>query len=301
MFSIAYHSLYAHPLPAGHRFPMEKYELIPAQLLHEGIINAENLFAPEPIDEATILLTHNTDYWQRMANLQLTDREMRAIGFPLSPQLIEREIRICKGTVLCAEYALQHGTSLNVAGGTHHAFGNKGEGFCLLNDFAVAANYILHKGMVKQILIVDLDVHQGNGTAALFHGSKDVFTFSMHGQHNYPFHKEQSHLDIGLQDGTNGSEYLSILNETLPKLIESVKPDIVFYLCGVDVLATDKFGKLKLTIEECAERDFIVYNLCRKHNIPVAAAMGGGYSPDIKHIVNAHCNTFRIAKDVYGL
>jgi acetoin utilization deacetylase AcuC-like enzyme len=301
MFSIAYHSLYAHPLPAGHRFPMEKYELIPVQLLHEGIINAENLFAPEPIDEATILLTHNTDYWQRMANLQLTDREMRAIGFPLSPQLIEREIRICKGTVLCAEYALQHGTSLNVAGGTHHAFANKGEGFCLLNDFAVAANYILHKGMVKQILIVDLDVHQGNGTAALFHGRKDVFTFSMHGQHNYPFHKEQSHLDIGLQDGTNGSEYLSILNETLPKLIESVKPDIVFYLCGVDVLATDKFGKLKLTIEECAERDFIVYNLCRKHNIPVAAAMGGGYSPDIKHIVNAHCNTFRIAKDVYGL
>lgn len=301
MFSIAYHSLYAHPLPAGHRFPMEKYELIPAQLLHEGIINADNLFAPEPLDEATILLTHNTDYWQRMVNLQLTDKEMRAIGFPLSAQLVEREIRICKGTILCAEYALQHGTSLNVAGGTHHAFANKGEGFCLLNDFAVAANYILHKGMVKQILIVDLDVHQGNGTAALFHDSKDVFTFSMHGHHNYPFHKEQSHLDIGLQDGTNGSEYLSILTETLPKLIESVKPDIVFYLCGVDVLATDKFGKLKLTIEECAERDFIVYNLCRKHNIPVAAAMGGGYSPDIKHIVNAHCNTFRIAKDVYGL
>jgi acetoin utilization deacetylase AcuC-like enzyme len=301
MLKIAYHTLYAHPLPAGHRFPMEKYELIPAQLLYEGIITQENLFAPEPLDEETILLTHDTDYWHRMKTLQLTDKEMRAIGFPLSAKLVEREVRICKGSIMCAEYALQYGASLNVAGGTHHAFADKGEGFCLLNDFAVAANYILQQRFLRKIMIVDLDVHQGNGTAALFSGREDVFTFSMHGQHNYPFHKEQSHLDIGLKDGTTGSEYLSILNNTLPKLIDTVKPDIVFYLSGVDVLATDKFGKLQLSIDECAERDYVVYNLCKKHNIPVAAAMGGGYSPDVKHIVSAHCNTYRIAKDVYNL
>ncbi|OSZ82949.1 histone deacetylase [Chitinophagaceae bacterium IBVUCB1] len=301
MLKIAFHSLYAHPLPAGHRFPMEKYELIPAQLLHEDIITQDNLFAPHPADEATILLTHDADYWQRMKNLQLTEKEIRAIGFPLSAKLVEREIRICQGTIDCAMYALQYGAALNVAGGTHHAFANKGEGFCLLNDFAVAANYLLQQKMVRKILIVDLDVHQGNGTAALFAGRDDVFTFSMHGQHNYPFHKEKSHLDIGLQDGTTGSEYLAILNDTLPRLIDTVRPDVVFYLCGVDVLATDKFGKLKLTMDECAERDLVVYTLCKKHGIPVAAAMGGGYSPKVKHIVNAHCNTFRIAKDVYGL
>lgn len=301
MLKIAYHPIYAHPLPEGHRFPMEKYELIPAQLLREGVINAENLFAPGTVDEAIILRTHDADYWQRMKNLQLTDREMRAIGFPLSAQLVEREITLSQGTIDCALYAKQYGVSLNVAGGTHHAFADKGEGFCLLNDFGIAANYLLHAQLAKQILIVDLDVHQGNGTASLFKNEPRVFTFSMHGQHNYPFHKERSDLDVGLTDGTDGNTYLYLLQEHLPALLQTVQPDFVFYLSGVDILATDKFGKLKLSIADCARRDDLVFELCRKYNIPVAVAMGGGYSPQIKHIVEAHCNTFKLAKQIFDL
>lgn len=300
-FKIAYKDIYAHPLPEGHRFPMRKYELIQLQLMHEGIITEENLFEPQPATDATILLTHNQDYWQRMQALQLTDREMRAIGFPLSAELVGREITIMQGSIDCALYAMKYGVSLNVAGGTHHAFAAKGEGFCLLNDFAIAANYLLHHGHVRKVLIVDLDVHQGNGTAALFNGRTDVFTFSMHGAHNYPFHKEQSHLDIGLPDGTTGEEYLSILNQHLPRLLDEQQPDIVFFLSGVDVLETDKFGRMKLSIADCLQRDEIVFSECRKRNIPVAVAMGGGYSPDVRHIVTAHCNTFKAAKEIWEL
>jgi acetoin utilization deacetylase AcuC-like enzyme len=301
MLKIAYHSIYAHPLPEGHRFPMEKYELIPAQLLHEGLITAENLFAPGKVSEEVILWTHDADYWNRMKHLQLTDREMRAVGFPLSAQLVEREITLSQGSIDCALYAKQYGVSLNVAGGTHHAFADKGEGFCLLNDFGIAANYLLHHQLAKQVMIVDLDVHQGNGTASLFKHEPRVFTFSMHGQHNYPFHKEQSDLDVGLANGMDGDTYLGLLLENLPAVLQTVQPDFVFYLSGVDVLATDKFGKLKLSIADCARRDEIVFELCRKHNIPVAVAMGGGYSPQIKHIVEAHCNTFKLAKQIFEL
>lgn len=301
MFKVAYHSIYAHPLPDGHRFPMLKYELIPRQLMYEGAISEENLFAPQQATEASILLTHTQGYWQRMKNLQLTDREMRAVGFPLSAMLVEREITIMQGTIDCALYAMQYGVSLNVAGGTHHAFADRGEGFCLLNDFAIAANYLLHHALAKRVMIVDLDVHQGNGTAALFADSSQVYTFSMHGAHNYPFRKETSNLDIGLQEGIDGAGYLQLLNQHLPDLLDNFKPDIVFYLSGVDVLKTDKFGKLKLTIADCKERDEAVFNLCHQRGIPVAVAMGGGYSPDVKHIVTAHCNTFKAAKAIWNL
>ncbi|MCB0699979.1 MAG: histone deacetylase [Chitinophagaceae bacterium] len=280
---------------------MAKYELIPQQLIREGVITEENLFSPEPLDESIILLTHTAEYWQRMKALELTYREMRAIGFPLSAELVEREIRIAKGTIECAKFAIEHGVSLNVAGGTHHAFADKGEGFCLLNDFAIASNYLLQEKIANKILIVDLDVHQGNGTASLFKDNTSVFTFSMHGAHNYPFRKEVSDLDIGLTDGTTGEEYLSILNSTLPALIDKQKPDFVFYLSGVDVLETDKFGKLKLSMADCEQRDRMVFSLCKQHNIPVAVAMGGGYSKEIKHIVDAHCNTYKAAKDIFEL
>ncbi len=301
MLRIAYHPIYAHPLPEGHRFPMLKYELIPQQLIHEGIITENNLFTPQPLDEETILLTHDMDYWQRMKTLKLTNREMRAVGFPLSQELVQREIIISQGTIDCTKYAMQYGVSLNVAGGTHHAFADRGEGFCLLNDFAIASNYLLHHKVAKQVLIVDLDVHQGNGTAALFKGKEEVFTFSMHGAHNYPFRKEQSDLDIGLTDGTNGETYLERLSAELPRLIKKLQPDFIFYLSGVDVLSTDKFGKMDLSIYECKLRDEIVFELCKKNNIPVVVAMGGGYSPSIKDIVEAHCNTYKSAKDIFEL
>jgi len=301
MLRIAYHPIYAHPLPEGHRFPMLKYELIPGQLLYEGVITEANLFAPNPAPEEVILLTHDVGYWHRMRNLQLTDKEMRAIGFPLSETLVDREITIMQGTIDCALYAMQYGVALNVAGGTHHAFADKGEGFCLLNDFAITANYLLHNNICGKILIVDLDVHQGNGTASIFKDEARVYTFSMHGQHNYPFRKETSNTDIGLADGTDGPAYLSVLSENLIAILDSFRPDFVCYLSGVDVLDTDKFGKLKLSLADCRMRDEFVFSECYKRGLPVAVAMGGGYSPDVKHIVTAHCNTFKAAKEIYHL
>lgn len=299
MLKIAYHEIYQHPLPEGHRFPMEKYELIPKQLLHEGIVTEANFFAPEPTTEEDILRAHDIEYWTRMKNLELTPSEMRKVGFPLSAQLVEREMRIAQGTIDCALYALQYGVALNVAGGTHHAFTNKGEGFCLLNDIAIAANYLLDKTLAKQILVVDLDVHQGNGTAEIFKDENKVFTFSMHGEKNYPLRKEKSDLDIGLPDGTNDESYLKILRDTLPKLIDNLQPDFIFYLSGVDVLATDKLGRLGMSLQGCRERDRFVLESCKKHQIPMAVSMGGGYSPKISDIIEAHTNTFRLAQEIF--
>ena len=299
MLKIAYHKIYQHPLPEEHRFPMVKYELIPSQLLYEGIISAENLFEPEIIKEEDILLTHDADYWNRMKNLQLTDKEMRKVGFPLSAQLVEREQRIAQGTIDCAAYAFKFGVAMNIAGGTHHAFSNKGEGFCLLNDFAIAARYLLHRKNIQRILIIDLDVHQGNGTAQIFANDSRVFTISMHGKDNYPFFKEQSDLDIELPNGITDDVYLHLMTENIPKVIETLKPECIFYLSGVDILATDKYGKLNITPEGCAERDRLVFSWCKQYGIPVVVSMGGGYSPKIADIVNAHCNTFKIASEIF--
>jgi acetoin utilization deacetylase AcuC-like enzyme len=299
MIRIAFDPIYAHPLPEGHRFPMLKYELIPGQLLHEGAVTKEHFFTPGLCDESTVLLTHERSYLDKLLHQTLSASEQRRIGFPQSPELTRRELMITQGTIDCCEFAFQQGVALNVAGGTHHAFADRGEGFCLLNDMAVAANNLLHQNKVQKILIIDLDVHQGNGTAKLFENNPSVFTFSMHGAHNYPFHKERSDLDIPLKDGTTGEEYLKTLREILPELIKEVNPDFAFYLSGVDILETDKFGKLKVTLEECKERDRIVFTALQKNNIPVTVAMGGGYSPDVKVIVEAHCNTFRLAADLY--
>ena len=299
MLKIAWSDIYAHHLPEGHRFPMDKYDLIPKQLLYEGVIKQDNLFEPEPIEEAIVLQTHGADYWHRMKTLQLTAKEMRKIGFPLSAELVKREQVICKGTIDCALFALQYGVAMNVAGGTHHAYTNSGEGFCLLNDFAIAANYLLQHQLAKKILIVDLDVHQGNGTAQIFSGREDVFCFSMHGQDNYPHKKETSHLDIGLPTNTGDDEYLETLEQTLPQLIKEQQPDFAFYLSGVDVLATDKLGKLSLTMQGCKHRDAFVFETLQNSQIPVVVSMGGGYSPRISHIVDAHCNTFKEALRIF--
>lgn len=299
MFKIAYDPIYAHPLPEGHRFPMLKYELIPGQLLHEGLISRHDLFSPDLLDEEVILLTHDQDYWERLRDLRLSPSEERRTGFPLSARLLEREVRIASGTVEGGLLALKDGIAFNVAGGTHHAGHNWGEGFCLLNDQAIAANYLLHNGLCSRILIVDLDVHQGNGTARIFESEDRVFTFSMHGDKNFPFRKERSDLDIALPEGTGDEEYLALLASHLLRIMQEFKPDFVFYLSGVDVLATDKLGKLALSREACKERDRLVLNSCRKAGIPLQISMGGGYSPRLTDIVEAHCNTFRIARDIY--
>lgn len=299
MIKIAHHLLYAHPLPAGHRFPMLKYELIPEQLLHEGTIQQCNFFEPELLAESDIITTHDEQYWLQLKNLTLSPKDQRRIGFPLNKQLIERELRIARGTIDGALLALKYGVAFNVAGGTHHAGSNWGEGFCMLNDQAIAANYLLGNNLANRILIVDLDVHQGNGTAEIFLHEPRVFTFSMHGDKNFPFRKEKSDLDIPLADQTNDEEYLTKLDLLLPQLFKKHQPDFVFYLAGVDVLATDKLGKLALSKDACKQRDQIVFETCLKHQVPIQVSMGGGYSEDIKVIVDAHCNTFRVATNLY--
>ncbi|NEU06866.1 histone deacetylase [Flavihumibacter sp. R14] len=278
---------------------MLKYELIPEQLKYEGIITDSNLVAPEKISEDIILLTHSRQYWRRLRDQQLTAAEERRTGFKLSSRLIEREMRIAQGTVETSLSAMNDRVGFNVAGGTHHAGRDWGEGFCLLNDQAIAANYLLYRSLAHRILIIDLDVHQGNGTAEIFKDQPKVFTMSVHGQNNFPFRKETSDLDIGLRDGIGDEEYLEIISEALERTFEIFKPDFVFYLAGVDVLATDKLGKMALSIQACNQRDRMVFETCIRYKVSVQVSMGGGYSPGIKEIVQAHCNTYKTAIQLY--
>ncbi|QNM84955.1 histone deacetylase [Polaribacter pectinis] len=299
MLKIAYHPIYKHELPEGHRFPMEKYDLLPQQLIYEETCVEENFFEPEIPNNKYFFTVHDPEYFFDLLNMQLSQKAARKIGFPVSEVLVEREMIIADGTMKASEFAIKNGIAMNIAGGTHHAFSNRGEAFCMLNDQAIGAKYLQNKGLAKKILIVDLDVHQGNGTAEIFRNDKSVFTFSMHGKSNYPFIKEKSDLDIPLENDTKDDEYLSILKNTLPKLINIEKPDFIYYLCGVDVLESDKLGKLSLTIEGCKERDRFVLQTCFNNKIPVMCSMGGGYSKDINIIVNAHANTFRLAQEIY--
>ncbi|MBC7641056.1 MAG: histone deacetylase [Flavobacterium sp.] len=299
MLPIAFHPIYKHPLPEGHRFPMLKYELLPKQLVHEGTAEISDFFEPKICDLQHVLAVHDKQYVADLLNLKLDPKAARKIGFPLSKELIERELRIAQGTITGCEIALQNGIAFNIAGGTHHAFSNRGEAFCMLNDQAIGAQFLLESKLAKRILIIDLDVHQGNGTAEIFAQNNKVFTFSMHGKTNYPFKKEISDLDISLENGTNDVTFLSILSETMPKLINQQKPDFIFYLSGVDILETDKLGKLSCTIDGCKKRDEIVLSLCNKLEIPVQVSMGGGYSPEIKTIIDAHANTYRVARSIF--
>lgn len=259
----------------------------------------KNFFHPELLSEEILLWTHSSEYWNKLKMQSLSAKEITRIGFPMSERLIHRSRHISMGTAMCAQFAIEYGISMNIAGGTHHSFPDRGEGFCILNDIAIASNFLLKNNLVNSILIVDLDVHQGNGTAAIFEKEERVFTFSMHGEKNFPLHKENSSLDIGLADKMNDKEYLKILQNTLPKLIDQVQPDFIFYLSGVDVLATDKLGRLGMTLEGCKERDRYVLQSCKNNKIPVAVSMGGGYSVRLWDIVEAHANTFRLAQEIY--
>ncbi len=279
---------------------MDKYTLLPEQLLYEGTIQEAAFFTATPLSEAAILRTHTQDYWDKLRTNTLSRKEARAIGFPIRPELIARGRIIAQGTLDCARYAFRDGVALNVAGGTHHSFADRGEGFCIFNDIAIAANELLHTDEVNQVLVVDLDVHQGNGTARIFQQEPRVFTFSMHGARNYPMRKEKSDLDIGLPDGTGDRIYLATLKAHLRGLLDGIRPDLVFYLSGVDVLESDKLGRLALSIQGCKERDRYVLQSCMDRQIPVAVAMGGGYSERLATIIEAHANTYRVAVGLFG-
>jgi acetoin utilization deacetylase AcuC-like enzyme len=299
MLKIAWTKDYVLPLPRNHRFPMSKYEMLPWQLLHEGTITEANLFHPDAIPEKWILATHDEAYWKKLKSLKLSAAEIRRTGFPLSEALVNRETIIVHGTLIATHYALDHGIAMNIAGGTHHAFTDRGEGFCLLNDQAIAANYLLQTNRATRILVIDLDVHQGNGTAQIFRDEPRVFTFSMHGVNNYPLFKETSDLDVGLPDKTGDNQYLDALITNLDAITESFDPDFLFFQSGVDILETDKLGKLSVTQAGCRERDRIVLSFAKRNKIPIVVSMGGGYSSDFNDIIEAHANTFRLAQDIF--
>ena len=276
---------------------MQKYALLPQQLLHEGIAEPADFHSPSKVSLETLCLAHTPDYVHKFVHLQLSHKEALPIGFVQNQQLVDRELTLVQGTIEAALWALRTAeVGFNIAGGTHHAFSDRGEGFCMLNDQAVAAAYLLAHTAVRKVLIIDLDVHQGNGTAEIFRHDPRVFTFSMHAESNYPFVKEQSDRDIALPTGTTDAAYLSILTSVLPKIITTHQPDFVFYQSGVDVLSSDKLGKLSLSVQGCADRDRFVFNLCRQHHLPVQCSMGGGYSPQLSAILRAHTNTFMMSQ-----
>lgn len=300
MIHIAYHESYRHHLPDNHKFPMKKYSELAKRLVEQNIFAESNFFIPHLLNEDILSFTHSIDYLIRAKTLSLDKSEARRLGFPQSRELYERELRITQGTLEGAELALKNGLSFNIAGGTHHAFTNKGEGFCMFNDVAVSANYLLNRNLIQKVLVIDLDVHQGNGTAEIFEKNSNVFTFSVHGKNNYPLKKEKSDLDIELEDLTNDDLYLEIIDKYTSRLVTEVEPDIVYYIAGADILESDKFGRLSVTVEGAKTRDEIVFSNCKRNNIPVMCVMGGGYSKDLEVIIETHLNTFKVGKEYYG-
>lgn len=297
---VAYHPKYEHSVPSNHKFPMEKYSLLRDQLLHLGIIDENDLFQPRAMGWKTAELAHSASYLSKLKSNGLSRIEQRKTGFLWSQELIERELIIMQGTLDCALFAQENKYAFNIAGGTHHAFRDRGEGFCLLNDFAIASSYLLKNKLASQILIIDLDVHQGNGTADIFNSTNRIFTFSIHGKDNYPLKKEKSNLDVSLKYEVDDDEYLLELEKALMLINLNNKFDFVFYQCGVDVLDSDKLGKMNLTLEGCKMRDKMVFEFCKMNDLPIVSAMGGGYSDDLNRIVQAHCQTFEQAIDVFS-
>lgn len=299
MLRLAHSENYPIHLPEGHRFPVLKYELVRQQLEYEGVIQQEQLYSPEFVNDAEVTLVHSPDYWSRVKEMKLSEKEIRRLGFPNTGQLIWRSLSSSSGTLRAAEYALLDGCGMNLAGGTHHAFYDKGEGFCVLNDIAIAAAVLLQRKHIQKALVVDLDVHQGNGTASIFKDEPRVVTFSMHCAQNYPEPKEKSDYDLDVPAGTGDETYLEQLSGILPEIIEKTAPDLIFYQSGVDVLAGDRLGKLKLTLEGCQRRDKKVISLAAEKKIPLVVVMGGGYSHSLSKLVRAHSNTYKTAIGFY--
>ncbi|HKK60300.1 MAG TPA: histone deacetylase [Salinivirga sp.] len=299
MIQIFFDEKYHLELPPKHRFPMDKYRLTKAQLIYEGTFTESNFISPKPATQKQLVAIHDQAYIDKLNSGNLTRHEIRRSGFPYSRDLVLREESITGGTIAATYAAMKEGVSFNLAGGTHHAYPDHAEGFCIYNDIAVAARDYLHKFPNNQILVVDLDVHQGNGTAHIFKDEPRVFTLSVHGEKNYPMHKEQSDLDIPLSDTTTDRQYLEIVQENLVELIDRVKPDFIYFQSGVDILVNDKLGKVSISMSACRERDMIVFETLYTKGIPTAVSMGGGYADRLRDIVEAHCNTFRVAKHLY--
>ena len=286
---------YTFPLPSGHRFPIAKYALLRERVVAEGIVAPECLHDAPRVTRDELLRVHTAEYVDRLTTGELTNDELRRIGFPWSTALVERSYRAVGGTLAAAHFALEHGVAMNLAGGTHHAFPDHGEGFCVFNDVAVAIRALQATSRIQRATVVDLDVHQGNGTHAIFAADPSVFTFSVHGDRNYPFRKVPGSLDIELADRTGDDDYLSRLAHALPGVLARSSPDLVVYLAGADPLERDRLGRLRLTSAGLAQRDEMVLRQCREVGIPVAVVIAGGYGDPIDHTVSVHVETARIA------
>jgi len=291
-----YTDVFVLPLPAGHRFPMEKYARLRQALLASGDFSEADFNLPHAASDEELARAHDPDYIRRVGCGQLPEKAQKAIGFPWSEGMVERSRRSAGATICACRAALGDGVAANLAGGTHHAFRDRGEGFCVFNDAAVAARAMQAEGRVGRVLIVDCDVHQGNGTASILAGDTSIFTFSIHGARNFPFEKEISDLDIELPDGCSDEAYLLHLEDGLNTAFDLARPDLVIYLAGADPYKDDRFGRLSLSIDGLAERDRRVFNRCRAPGIPLALAMAGGYARLIDDTVSIHANTIRIAK-----
>ncbi|NLG72121.1 MAG: histone deacetylase [Chloroflexi bacterium] len=283
------------PLPEGHRFPMQKYALLRERIMEAGLFQDGELCVPPAARDEDLLLVHTPDYVHRVQTGALTAQEIRRIGFPWSPQMVERSRRSVGATIEASRAALADGLAANLAGGTHHAYPDHGEGFCVFNDVAVAARVMQHEGLARRILIIDTDVHQGNGTAAIFAGDDSVFTFSIHGAKNYPFHKERSSLDIELPDGSGDEVFLEALRTGLNQALDAARADLAFYIAGADPFCEDRLGRLSVSRDALAERDWMVFGRCRDARLPVVTVMGGGYARSVEDTVAIHLHTIRAA------
>jgi acetoin utilization deacetylase AcuC-like enzyme len=296
MFEVWSSATYSVPLPAGHRFPMEKYARLRDRVVREQVVTDRAIHEPRRATRDELLAVHTADYVDRMTSGRVVDRELRRLGFPWSEALVERSYRSVGGTCAAVEAALDCGVAMNLAGGTHHAFPDHGEGFCVFNDVAIAVANQLANGRIRRAAIVDLDVHQGNGTHAIFADDPRVFTFGMQGRRNYPFHRIAGTLDVELEDATGDEVYLERLVHALPRVLADGRPDLVVYLAGADPHEGDRLGRLKLTFDGLARRDAIVLESCRDVGIPVAITIAGGYGRDIDATVEVHVRTARVAR-----
>jgi acetoin utilization deacetylase AcuC-like enzyme len=285
------------PLPDGHRFPMAKYGLLRRRVAESRLAEVHQLLVPKAADDGQLMLVHTREYVEKVRDGRLSYAEIRRIGFPWSPQMVERSRRSVGGTIAAARSALEDGTAVNLAGGTHHAFADRGEGFCVFNDAAVATRVVQSEKLADRILIIDCDVHQGNGTAAIFSADPAVFTYSLHGADNFPFHKIASDLDAALPNGTTGADYLTALEAGLDIALRQARADLAIYLAGADPYVNDRYGKLALTFDDLAARDRQVFEHCRAAGIPVATVMSGGYARRISDIVEIHYRTVSIAAE----
>jgi acetoin utilization deacetylase AcuC-like enzyme len=294
-----YSDHYVIDLPVNHRFPIQKYRRIRERLLAEGTLRADELLEPTLADPRDICRVHTKDYWEQLSRGTLPAAAVRRLGLPWSESLVRRSRASVQGTLSAARIAIREGVAVNLAGGTHHAFPDRGEGYCVLNDIAVAIRTLQHDAWVQRMAVVDCDVHQGNGTAAIFPNEPDVFTFSIHGDHNYPFRKVPGTLDIALPDGTGDDDYLRALEPAVSRLLTEFRPGLVFYLAGADPHEGDRLGRLRLTHHGLRRRDELVLRACRDAAVPVAITLGGGYGKDLDATVEAHCNTIRAARALF--